>query len=76
MPGIDDPEDDNDDGDKALGPSEAKAFRFTAARCNYFAVDRPDLLFPVKERRREMRAPTTRSMGRLKRVGKYLCYPP
>ena len=49
-PGVDDIHDDDDDcSDDVLGPADATAFCGMAARCNYLAADRPDILFPVKE---------------------------
>ena len=75
-PGIDDPEDNEEESNETLGASEATAFRGMAARCNYLSADRPDIQFPVKELCREMSSPTVRSMTRLKRVGRYLKHRP
>ena len=75
-PGVDDPEELEQDADEALNPVDATAFRGMAATCNYLAADRPDILFPVKELCREMSSPTHRSMSRLKRVGRYLKHRP
>ena len=46
--------------------------RGVAARCNYLGPDCPDAVFAIKERCREISAPTTESIGRLKRVGRYV----
>ena len=48
-PGVDDPEELEQDADEALNPVDATAFTGMAARCNYLAADRPDILFPVKD---------------------------
>ena len=47
-------------------------YRSISARMNYMCADRADLQFAVKELRREMSAPTTRSWGRLRRLCRYL----
>ena len=73
-PGTEDakPDDFEDDPDlEELAPAEATNYRAIAARCNYLSVDRPDILFSVKECCREMSKPTQRSLKRLKRVGRY-----
>lgn len=51
---------------------QATNFRAVAARGNYLAMDRPDLQFTIKEICREMSRPTTGSLRRLMRFGKYL----
>ena len=71
-PGTDDQDEDDEQANEFLDPTEAKAFRGMAARCNYLSVDRPDILFPVKEFRGEMSVPKSRSMDRFKCVGRYL----
>ena len=35
--------------DTELGPTEASEYRAAAARLNYLALDRPDILFASKE---------------------------
>ena len=47
-------------------------YRGVIARCNYMAADRPDCVFAIKEGCREMSKPTTGSLRRLRRIGKYL----
>ena len=55
-----------------LDNGEAAVFRSVAARANYLAQDRPDIMFAVKEICRSMSAPTVGSMKALKRLGRYL----
>ena len=47
-------------------------YRGAIARCNYLGADRPDALFAIKEGCREMSKPTTGSLRRLRRIGRYL----
>ena len=61
--GKDHQDEDDDHANEVLDPTEATAFRGMAARCNYLSVDRPDILFPVKELCRSMSAPTSRSLA-------------
>ena len=62
-PGTDDQDEDNELANELLHLAEATAFGGMAARCNYLSVDRADILFPIKELRTEMIAPTSRSMA-------------
>ena len=39
---------------------------------NYFAVDRPDLQFAVKEAAREMSSPKQRSLALVRKMARYL----
>ena len=55
-PGTDDQDEDDEQANELLDPTEATAFRGMAARCNYLSVDRPDIQLPVKEMCREMSA--------------------
>ena len=71
-PGVDDQEEAKEHAYEALDPQAANAFRGIAARCNYLAGDRPDIMYPAKELCRRMSSPTSRSMLRLKRVNGYL----
>ena len=75
-PGVDDQGEEEDEAQQPLEPQAATAFRGIAARCNYLAADRPDIMYPVKELCREMSAPTNRSMSRLERVGRHLLTKP
>ena len=61
-----------DEDDTELDAVTAKLYRGIAARCNYLAVDRPELQFAVKEACREMSKPTLGSWSKLLRIGRYL----
>ena len=71
-PGVDEGADAEGSEPKEFGQREATLFRGMAASCNYLIIDRPDIMFPVKEICREMSKPTELSINRLKRVGRYL----
>ena len=66
--GVDDPvEEDIDlEGEKIFG------YRSLAARANYLAVDRPDIMYAAKELCRKMSRPTVQAWHKLVRLGKYL----
>ena len=51
-------------------------YQSLAARLNYYSLDRPDLMYPVKELMRKLSAPTVEDFGRLKRVARYLISAP
>ena len=72
-PGIDDPENDDDTD---LAGEELSKYRSLAVRANYLSMDRPDILFAVKELCRSMTRPTMGAWRRLIRVGKYLMSKP
>ena len=55
MPGVDDLEDADEHDGQELRQSDAAAFRGMAARCNYLAVDRLDMQYPVTLLRRGCR---------------------
>ena len=55
-----------------LGPREASEYRAAAARLNYLALDRPDILFASKECSRRMSAPRNGDWTAIKRVVRYL----
>ena len=55
-----------------LQGQDVTSYRGVTARCNYLGPDRPDAQFAIKECCREMSAPTTGSLRRIKRVGRYL----
>ena len=57
---------------EALTDEDATAFRALAARANYLAADRPDLMFSSKELCREFAQPTRASFTKLKRLVRYL----
>ena len=56
----------------ALEGEDITSYRGVIARCNYLGADRPDCLFAIKEGCREMNSPTTGSLRRLRRIGRYL----
>ena len=55
-----------------LPEREHTRFRALAARANYLAADRPDVIFAAKEVCRLMSKPTDLGMAALKRLGRYL----
>ena len=71
-PGVEGKEEEDEATDVPLEGETARDFRMVAARCNYLSLDRPDIQFAVKESCRDMSSPTTGSLRRLKRIGKYL----
>ena len=71
-PGVSGPDEDDNDEDTPLVGEDVTRFRGVIARCNYLGTDRPDCLFAIKEGCREMSSPTTGSLRRLKRIGRYL----
>ena len=72
-PGVDGSAEEDTPEDVAIHGLDATRFRGVAARCNYLAMDRPDIQFATKEICREMSSPTTGSLRRLIRIGQYLC---
>ena len=67
-----DHEDDAWASEKLTGKA-ATEYRGLAARLNYMSLDCPDLQFPIKQCSREMASPTNGSLGRLKKIVRYLC---
>ena len=61
-----------EEDEKDLDPDKQRHFRSIAARCNYIAADRPDLMFVVKCICRQMAKPSVCVWKKLKRVGRYL----
>ena len=53
-----------------------RQYQSLAARLNYYALDRLDLLFPVKELMRKLSKPSEDDMCRLKRAARYLLSAP
>ena len=51
---------------------DASKFRQIAARANYLAMDRPDIMYAVKELCRYMSKPRVQDWRALKRLGRYL----
>jgi hypothetical protein len=71
-PGVSGIEEEDEDGDVPLEGEDITRYRGVIARCNYMAADRPDCVFAIKEGCREMSKPTTGSLRRLRRIGRYL----
>ena len=57
--------------DALLTGEELKLFQSVAARFNFLAMDRPDLLYSVKELMRKMASPRAQDLVALKRVAGY-----
>ena len=51
---------------------DATMYRAVVARCNFLAIDRPDIMFASKECSRCMSKPLNRDWEALKRLGRYL----
>ena len=60
------------DGEQELDRETAWKYRFVVARGNFFAQDRPDIRYTVKELCREMSCPKMRSLAALKKLCRYL----
>ena len=58
--------------DAEMSPEDATLFRSVVARANFLALDRPDLMFSVKEASRSMACPRHSDWQRIKRIGRYL----
>eukprot|EP00435_Cladocopium_sp_Y103_P060831 s663_g22.t1 len=65
-----------DADDSALSVEDCKRYRGLVMRCNYLALDRPDLCYAAKELARAMQSPTRSSWNGLKRMGRYLAGKP
>ena len=61
-----------DANNEKLTTEKATAFRKIAARANYLAADRPDLMYSVKEICRHMANPTVRGWRQRTRLARYL----
>ena len=55
-----------------MNPEDTRRYRSLAAKFNYYSMDRPDLLYPVKELMRKMSNPDESDEVALKRVARYL----
>lgn len=55
-----------------LNDADASRYRAMAARANYLAADRTDLMYAVKAICRSMAKPTMGALKKLKRLGRYL----
>jgi hypothetical protein len=71
-PGVSGAGEEDVEDDTPLVGQAITQYRGAIARCNYMGTDRPDCLFTIKEGCREMSAPTTGSLRRLFRIGRYL----
>ena len=72
-PGVNPSEKDaQEDDDEPLSPDEASLYRACAARCNFLAIDRPDIQYAAKEVSRSMSSPVRGSMRALHRLARYL----
>ena len=71
-PGENEPRRKEGENEELLEPAEATRYRGIAARANYLAADRPDLMYSVKELCRGMANPTKAHWHKLKRLGRYL----
>jgi hypothetical protein len=59
-------------GGEPLDTASTTEFRSVGARANYLAMDRSDIQFAAKEICRDMSSPTQMSIGKLKRLARYL----
>ena len=66
-----DPPEEVREEDDLLAGEELKLFQSVAARFNFLAIDRPDLLCSVKELMRKMASPRAQDLTALKRVARY-----
>ena len=64
------------DADQLLNKEQTTQYRGIAARGNFLAIDRADLLYAVKECSRSMSRPTIQDWDKLIRLGRYLKYKP
>ena len=71
-PGVSGADEEDNDNDVPLVGEDITRYRGVIARCNYLGADRPDALFAIKEGCPEMSKPTTGSLRRLRRIGRYL----
>ena len=58
--------------DQEMLPDDQTLYRALAARLNFLAVDRPDLLHAAKECSRRMSKPRNKDWEALKRICRYL----
>ena len=71
-PGENEPRRKEGENEEELSSEEATRYRGIAARANYLAADRPDIMYAVKELCRGMAKPTRAHWHKLKRLGRYL----
>ena len=70
--GEDEKRHEEDENKKPLEQDKVSRFRSTAARANYLAQDRPDIMYSIKELCRHMSSPTVGAWRALKRLARYL----
>ena len=63
---------EREENQQGLEKSEETKYRALAARANYLATDRPDIMYATKEICRSMSSPTRGAWKKLKRLGRYL----
>ena len=61
-----------DSTDTKLDPEQSRQFLSHSARLNYYAMDRVDILFAVKELMRRVSSPTSKDWMALKHLTRYL----
>ena len=71
-PGLSGADEDDNEDDVPLVGSDITSYRGVIARCNYLGSDRPDCSFEIKEGCRKISSPTTGSLSRLTRIGRFL----
>ena len=71
-PGETESRQEDEDDEEPLDEGTASKYRALAARANYLAGDRTDLMYAVKEVCRHMSNPTIGAWRKLKRLGRYL----
>ena len=71
-PGVSGSEEEDEEDDIPLVGEDITRYRGVIVRCNHMAAERPDCVFTIKEGCRELSKPTTGSLRRLRRIGRYL----
>jgi hypothetical protein len=61
-----------DEDETPLSAEDSSRFRSLVMRCNYLALDRPDIAYACKELARSMSSPKKCDWNGLKRLGRYL----
>ena len=62
----------NNADETPLAADDCRRYRSLVMRCNYLALDRPDICYSAKELARSMQSPTQGSWNGLKRLARYL----
>ena len=71
-PGLSGADEDDNDDDVLLTGADITSYQGVIARCNYLGTDRPNCSFAIKDGCSEMSSPTTGSLRRLVKIGRYL----